>query len=171
LAGLIESSSALVFEAGQLSCLHPGRTARVLREGQAIGWLGELHPSLVRELGFPAAPVLFEIDAAALAVGYPRYEEVSRFPQVRRDLAVVVPEEVTFSALRDGVTSVSSGLMRHCSVFDVYRGTGIETGRKSVALGLIFQHKNSTLTEGEVEAIMSSIRAALKERVGATFRE
>ena len=171
LAGLIESSSALVFEAGHLSCLHPGRTARVLRDGQAIGWLGELHPSLVRELGFPAAPVLFEIDAAALAVGYPRYEEVSRFPQVRRDLAVVVPEEVTFSALRDGVTSVSSGLMRHCSVFDVYRGTGIETGRKSVALGLIFQHKNSTLTEGEVEAIMSSIRAALKERVGATFRE
>ena len=171
LAGLVESSSALVLEAGQLSCLHPGRSARVLRDGQAIGWLGELHPSLVRELGFPAAPVLFEIDAAALSVGYPRYEEVSRFPQVRRDLAVVVPEEVTFSALRDGVTSVSSGLMRHCFVFDVYRGSGIETGRKSVALGLIFQHKNSTLTEGEVEAVMSSARATLKERVGATFRE
>ena len=171
LAGLVESSSALDFEAGQLSCLHPGRTARVLRHGQAIGWLGELHPSLVRELGFPSAPVLFEIDAAALSVGYPRFEEVSRFPQVRRDLAVVVPEEVTFSALRDGVTSVSSDLMRHCFVFDVYRSSGIETGRKSVALGLIFQHKNSTLTEGEVEAVMSSIRAALQERVGATFRE
>ncbi|MFM7626772.1 MAG: phenylalanine--tRNA ligase subunit beta, partial [Gammaproteobacteria bacterium] len=171
LAGLVESSSALVFEAAQLSCLHPGRTARVLRDGRAIGWLGELHPSLVRELGFPTAPVLFEVDAAALAVGYPRYEEVSRFPQVRRDLAVVVPEEVTFSALRDGVTSVSSGLLRHCSVFDVYRGAGVETGRKSVALGLIFQHKDSTLTEGEVEAVMVSIRAALQERVGATFRE
>ena len=171
LAGLVEASSALVFEAAQVSCLHPGRTARVLRDGQVIGWLGELHPSLVRELGFPSAPVLFEIDAAALTVGYPRYEEVSRFPQVRRDLAVVVPEEVTFSALRDGVTSVSSELLRHCSVFDVYRGLGVETGRKSVALGLIFQHKDSTLTEGEVEAVMVSIRAALKERVGATFRE
>lgn len=171
LAGLIESPGALVFEAAQVSCLHPGRTARVLREGRAIGWLGELHPSLVRELGFPSAPVLFEIDAAALAVGYPRYEEVSRFPQVRRDLAVVVPEEVTFGALRDGVISAGSSLLRHCSVFDVYRGAGVETGRKSVALGLIFQHKESTLTEGEIEAVMASIRAALQERVGATFRE
>jgi phenylalanyl-tRNA synthetase beta chain len=171
LAGLVESAGSFTFEPAQLPCLHPGRTARVLRDGRAIGWLGELHPSLVRELGFPSAPVLFELDAATLAVGYPRYEEVSRFPQVRRDLAVVVPEEVTFGALRDGVTSVSSGLMRHCFVFDVYRGTGIETGRKSVALGLIFQHKNSTLTEGEVEAVMSSIRATLQERVGATFRE
>ena len=171
LAGLIESSNALVFEAAQLACLHPGRSARVLRGGHAIGWLGELHPSLVRALGFPSAPVLFEIDAAALSVGYPRYEEVSRFPQVRRDLAVVVPEAVTFGALRDGVTSVGSSLLRHCSVFDVYRGSGVETGRKSVALGLIFQHKDSTLTEGEVEAVMASIRAALQERVGATFRE
>jgi phenylalanyl-tRNA synthetase beta chain len=171
LAGLIESSTAFVFEPAQISCLHPGRTARVLRDRRAIGWLGELHPSLVRELGFPSAPLLFEVDAAALSVGYPRYEEVSRFPQVRRDLAVVVPEEVTFGALRDGVTSVKSSLLRHCSVFDVYRGNGVETGRKSVALGLIFQHKDSTLTEGEVEAVMSSIRAALQERVGATFRE
>lgn len=171
LAGLIESSTAFVFEAAQISCLHPGRTARVLRDGRDIGWLGELHPSLVRELGFPSAPLLFEIDAAALSVGYPRYEEVSRFPQVRRDLAVVVPEEVTFGALRDGVTSLKSSLLRHCSVFDVYRGIGVETGRKSVALGLIFQHKDSTLTEGEVEAVMASIRAALQERVGATFRE
>lgn len=82
-----------------------------------------------------------------------------------------MPEEVTFSALREGVTSVSSGLLRQCSVFDVYRGAGIETGRKSVALGLIFQDNNSTLTEGEVEAVMASIRAALIERVGAAFRE
>ena len=171
LAGLVESAGAFAFEPAQLSCLHPGRTARVLRAGRPIGWVGEMHPALVRELGFPAAPVLFELDTAGLGVKYPRFEEVSRFPQVRRDLAVVVPEEVTFSALLDGVTSVSSKALRQCFVFDVYRGAGIETGRKSVALGLIFQDKNSTLTEGEVEGHMASIRAALIGRVGATFRE
>lgn len=171
LSGLIGTGAALEFEAAQLPCLHPGRTAKLSRAGRPIGWLGEMHPSLVRELGFPTAPVLFELDAAALTVGQPRFEAVSRFPQVRRDLAVLVPEEVTFSALRDGVTSVASAALRHCFVFDVYRGKGIETGLKSVALGLIFQDKDSTLTEGEVEGLMSSIRAALVERVGAGFRE
>ena len=172
LSGLIGTSGSLTFEAAQIGCLHPGRSARILRAGRPVGWLGELHPSLVRELGFPSAPMLFELVVEpALAVEYPPFEEVSRFPQVRRDLAVVLPEEVPFSALRDGVTSSASSLLRQCSVFDVYRGIGVETGRKSVALGLIFQDKNSTLTEEVVEREMVAIRGALIDRLGASFRE
>jgi phenylalanyl-tRNA synthetase beta chain len=133
--------------------------------------VGELHPRWVRELGFPLAPVLFEIDVAALSVEYPVFAEVSRFPQVRRDLAVVLAEDATFSSVLEGVTLSSSGLLRHVFVFDVYRGMGIETGRKSIALGLIFQDKNSTLTEEVIEGEMAAIRTALTLRLGASFRE
>jgi phenylalanyl-tRNA synthetase beta chain len=172
LAGLVGGADTFAFEPASLDCLHPGRTARILRQGRPVGWIGELHPNLVRELGFASAPVLFELEAdPALIVDYPPFEGVSRFPQVRRDLAVVILEEVPFSALRDAVISGSSRLLRQHFVFDVYRGTGIETGRKSVALGLIFQDNDSTLTEEVVEGEMAAIRGALTHRLGASFRE
>ena len=164
-------AGGLEFERASLGCLHPGRSARILRNGRPVGWAGELHPRWVRELGFPSAPLLFELDVAVLTVEYPVFAEVSRFPQLRRDLAVVLAEEATFSSVLEGVTLSSSGLLRHVFVFDVYRGMGIETGRKSVALGLIFQDKNSTLTEEVIEGEMAAIRAALTLRLGASFRE
>lgn len=171
LGGLVGQPGGFEFERASLSCLHPGRSARILRNGHPVGWAGELHPRWVRELGFPSAPLLFELDVAALTVEYPVFAEVSRFPQLRRDLAVVLAEEATFSSVLEGVTLSSSGLLRHVFVFDVYRGMGIETGRKSVALGLIFQDKNSTLTEEVIEGEMAAIRAALTLRLGASFRE
>ena len=171
LGGLVGQTGGFEFERASLGCLHPGRSARILRNGQPVGWAGELHPRWVRELGFPSAPLLFELDVAALMVEYPVFAEVSRFPQLRRDLAVVLAEEATFSSVLEGVTLSSSSLLRHVFVFDVYRGMGIETGRKSVALGLIFQDKNSTLTEEVIEGEMAAIRAALTLRLGASFRE
>src|SRR5262249_26386619 len=83
-----------VFEAAETPppCLHPGRSARIRRNGREVGWLGELHPSLVKQLDFTYTPVLFELDVEALGVEKPLYREISRFPQVRRDLAVVVDE-------------------------------------------------------------------------------
>ena len=171
LGALVGQAGCLAFEPASLGCLHPGRSARILRRGRPAGWVGELHPGWVRELGFPSAPVLFELDIAALTVEYPVFAEVSRFPQVRRDLAVVLAEDATFSSVLEGVTSSASSLLRHVFVFDVYRGSGIETGRKSIALGLIFQDKSSTLTEEVVEGEMAAIRAALTLRLGASFRE
>jgi phenylalanyl-tRNA synthetase beta chain len=171
LGGLVGQTGGFEFEQASLGCLHPGRSARILRNGRSVGWVGELHPRWVRELGFPSAPVLFEIDVAALSVEYPVFAEVSRFPQLRRDLAVVLAEDATFSSVLEGVTLSSSSLLRHVFVFDVYRGMGIETGRKSIALGLIFQDKNSTLTEEVIEGEMAAIRAALTLRLGASFRE
>ena len=171
LGALVGQTGGLEFERASLGCLHPGRSARILRNGRPVGWAGELHPRWVRELGFPSAPLLFELDVAALTVDYPVFAEVSRFPQLRRDLAVVLAEDATLSSVLEGVTLSSSGLLRHVFVFDVYRGMGIETGRKSVALGLIFQDKNSTLTEEVIEGEMAAIRAALTLRLGASFRE
>jgi phenylalanyl-tRNA synthetase beta chain len=159
------------FEAKTLACLHPGRTARLLRAGQAVGWLGELHPRLVRELGFSQAPVLFEIDVVALRVILPQGQEISRLPQVRRDLAVVLPEKVTFSDLRERVLLSGSSFLRNVRIFDVYRGAGIEEGRKSVALGLIFQDISRTLTDDEVDRAVAAVVADLRENLDARIRE
>ncbi len=160
------------FVAETLSCLHPGRSARIYREKQAIGWIGELHPEWVRLLDLNAAPVLFELDAQAISQALvPHAEELSRFPSVRRDLAVVVDEGCTFNELRESVTVTASSLLRDLTAFDVYRGKGVEIGRKSVALALIFQDKNRTLAEGDVEAVMRTIRARLQNDLRATFRD
>lgn len=160
------------FEAGTLPCLHPGRSARILRDGQEVGWIGELHPSIVRTLAIVGAPVLFEVEfERALAVKLPRYGEISRFPQVRRDIAVVVDESVSLSALRERVRLSASNLLQKFHVFDLYRGSGVEHGRKSVALGLIFQDISRTLTDEDVDRVVASIVADLRASLDARIRE
>ena len=188
-------ASSFSVEPAALSCLHPGRAARILRDGREIGFLGELHPTLVRELDFTYSPVLFELDlggtvsaaatshartqqngakmefAAALAVEKPQHREISRFPQVRRDIAVVVDESVALSALVDRVVFTASTLLQSLRVFDVYRGAGVESGRKSIALGLIFQDISRTLTDDDVERLMAAIVKDLRESLNAKIRE
>jgi len=163
---------AFQFERASLSCLHPGRSARIFRSADAVGWIGELHPSLVRVLELNSAPILFELDfEAALGVIRPAYAEVSRFPAVRRDLAVVVDESVPLRALRERVTLAASSLLRSFRVFDVYRGPEVETGRKSVALGLIFQDITRTLTDEDADRAVASIVADLRVSLNAKIRE
>ena len=159
------------FEPATIGCLHPGRAAVVKRGGKAAGCLGELHPALVRELGFTYAPILFELDYSALAVSRPAYREFSRFPQMRRDIAVVVDEAVSLSALRERVLLASPGLLKACTPFDVYRGPGVETGRKSIALGLIFQDISRTLTDEDIDGAVAAILAELRASLNAKIRE
>jgi phenylalanyl-tRNA synthetase beta chain len=159
------------FESAAHPALHPGRSARVLRRGETVGWLGELHPTLVKSMDFTYTPVLFELDVAALAVRRSAYQEISRFPQVRRDLAIVVDESVTLSTIAERVTLSASSLLRELRVFDLYRGPGLEEGRKSIALGLIFQDISRTLTVDDVERLMSSVVADLREKLNARIRE
>ena len=160
------------FAPDALSCLHPGRSARITRGGRAIGWIGELHPQLVQAFDFTYAPILFEVEyGPALAAKMPRFEEISRFPRVRRDLAVVVDEKVSLSQLHERVTFAASSLLRDIRVFDVFRGPGIESGRKSVALGLIFQDNSRTLADEDADRLLAAIRADLSATLGAGFRE
>ena len=126
---------------------------------------------LVKSLDFTYPPVLFELDFAAIAVQRTPYQEISRYPQVRRDLAVVIDEAVTLSTLTERVTLVTSSLLRSLRIFDVYRGPGLEEGRKSVALGLIFQDISRTLTEQDVERLMASVVTDLRENLNARIRE
>jgi len=155
-----------------LACLHPGRSARIYRGTRSCGWLGELHPEQARALELAPPPILFELelDITSDAV-LPAAQELSRLPSVRRDLAIVVDEAVTFSQLRESVTVAASSLLQELKVFDVYRGKGIESGRKSVALGLIFQDKSATLTEADVDAAMTAVRERLQQDLNATIRD
>ena len=160
------------FEAASLPALHPGRAARILRNGVAVGWIGELHPTLVRDLDFIQTPVLFELEVGtALTVEKSEYREISRFPQVRRDLALVIDESVSLSALAERVTLLASSLLRDLRFFDIYRGPGVEVGRKSVALGLIFQDISRTLTDEDVERLIAAIVADLRVTLNARIRE
>jgi phenylalanyl-tRNA synthetase beta chain len=166
-------SDSFVFEtpAQPPACLHPGRSARIVRQGRDVGWLGELHPSLVKDLDFSHTPVLFELEMDALGVEKPQYNEISRFPQVRRDLAVVVDETVALSALAERVRLSASSLLCELRIFDVYRGPGVEAGRKSVALGLIFQDISRTLTDDDVEHAIASTVTDLRTSLNAKIRE
>jgi phenylalanyl-tRNA synthetase beta chain len=163
---------AFRFEPAALSCLHPGRAARIVRDGTPVGWIGELHPAVARALDFTYAPVLFELEFfAALRARVPSLAEVSRFPHVRRDLSLIVDEGVSLSALRERVTLAASSLLRHSLIFDVYRGPGIESGRKSVSLGLIFQEKTRTLTDDEADRAVARIVDDLRVSLNARVRE
>ncbi len=163
---------AFTFQPAVVDCLHPGRSAEILRSGKCVGLIGELHPRLVHDLDFNGTPVLFELQwCDALARRLAAFEEISRYPSVRRDLAVVVDENVALSQLRERVVLAASSLLREFRVFDLYRGPGIETGRKSIALGLIFQEKTRTLTDADADNAMAAIRADLSATLGAAFRE
>lgn len=166
------SGAEFSFQAEVLSCLHPGRSARVLRDGRPVGWIGELHPELVRQFDLTYAPVLFELDlTAALLIQNAAFSEVSKFPAVRRDLALVVDEQVSFAAIHERVTLTASTLLKSARVFDVYRGAGVENGRKSVAISLIFQDDSRTLTDADTDQLVAAVRADLSATLNAKLRE
>ena len=150
---------------------HPGRCARILLAGHPVGVVGELHPRLQQKYELAAAPVLFEIDTAPLLEGAaPRFKGVSRMPAVRRDQAMVFDENVPASAVLAAVRGVVPPFVREVEVFDMYRGKGIDPGKKSLALRIVMQDTDRTLTDSEVESVMASIREQLQQQFGARPR-
>ena len=160
------------FRAESHSALHPGQTAAILVEGVRIGWLGCIHPGLAQKLEIPRKTYLFELKLDVLLKGsLPRFEKLSRFPSIRRDLAIVVNVETPTGALCDSINQQAGSLLQDLLVFDVYHGSGIESGRKSVALGLILQDSSRTLTDVDVDSVITAITSRLEKQFGATLRE
>ncbi len=161
----------LRFERASHPALHPGRAANVFIDGQCIGWLGELHPRWQQKYELPLAPVLFELDLTAmLAAPMPVYREVSKFPPVIRDMAVVVDDAVEAQALLDAMQQARPSVVQDLWLFDLYRGKGIEAGKKSLAFRVVMQDTSKTLTDGEAEAAMALLLECLATRVGAKLR-
>ena len=151
--------------------LHPGRSARLLIQGQPIGWLGELHPQWQQKYELPTAAVVFELDVAALLEqSLPRYGEVSRFPPIVRDLAIVVAEAVPVQHLMDALDRVRPGFVQELRVFDVYRGKGIAVGEKSLAFRVVMQDTARTLTDDDADAAMARLTQALVSNFGVRVR-
>ncbi len=160
------------FSAQACACLHPGRSARITRRGSAVGWLGELHPELAKALDFTYPPLLFELETALAFPGKrPVFEEISKYPSIRRDLAVVVDEAVTLAAIREHVSVAAGSLLRDLTVFDVYRGQGVDSGRKSVALGLILQETSRTLADRDADQLMGAVVERLRRELNASIRD
>jgi phenylalanyl-tRNA synthetase beta chain len=172
LIALTGDASSVRFEAQSLECLHPGRSARILRNDVPIGWIGEIHPRLVKALNLPNILFVFELEiASAFKAKQLQFKKISRFPSVRRDLAVVVDENVPLAVLRENVTVSASGLLSDLKVFDVYRGPKVDSGRKSVALGLILQDSSRTLTDDDADAVVASVVTRLRDELSATIRD
>lgn len=160
------------FVADRHVALHPGQTARIERNGETVGYIGALHPSLVKQLDLNGPVYLFEVSLEAVTGGkLPRFSSLSKFPESRRDLAVVADQETGFDAIRQVVEAEAGEFLKQVTLFDVYQGQGIEPGRKSLALGLTWQHPSRTLNEEEINSAVSAVVSALRERCGATLRE
>jgi phenylalanyl-tRNA synthetase beta chain len=160
------------FEPVAAAYLHPGRGARIVRERQPVGLVGELHPSLVSAFDLTYAPLLFEFDySAAFRANLAQFREVSRFPQIRRDISFTVPVDVAFATLSERVSVAAGSLLKQLSAFDLYQGKGVETGRKSIALGLILQDLSRTLTDDEADRVVQAVLQDLGSNLDARIRE
>ena len=159
------------YEAAAHPALHPGRSARVTLDGVAIGWLGELHPRWQQKYGLPLPATLFELDAEALGqAGLPRYREVSKYPPVIRDRAMEFDESVPAARILDELERNRPSVVQEVRWIDLYRGKGVERGKKSLAFRVVMQDTARTLTDAEADAAMAQLTELLAAKFGAKLR-
>ena len=153
------------------SALHPGQCAQIATQERVIGWVGALHPRLEAALDFGQDVLLFELDWSALQQrALPSYQAVTKFPAIRRDLALVLDKAVVASSIDQAIAKVAPAYLTRWTIFDVYTGAGIAENQKSVAVSLILQDSARTLEDSEVNRTIDTIVASLHESTGATLR-
>ena len=151
--------------------LHPGQSAQVMLAGKAIGWLGKLHPKWQQHYQLPRGTVLFELDFAALQpCAVPAYSEVSKFPPIRRDMAVLVNENISAGELLSAMQSANIEFVNDIRLFDVYRGKGIAENQKSLAFLVLMQDNQKSLTDADADKVMTSLLEVIKKQFGAELR-
>jgi phenylalanyl-tRNA synthetase beta chain len=167
----------LRFVKAEHPALHPGRSAQVLIGDEAIGFLGELHPRWQQKYDLPLAPVMFEVDVHALQIrDIPAYQEISKFPAVTRDIAVVVKQSVSAQELIDTFVAEqranpACAIMQAVVLFDEYRGKGLENDEKSLAFRFTLQDTQTTLQDDKVDAAMAAFIASVDKKHGARLRK
>ncbi|MEW6445402.1 MAG: phenylalanine--tRNA ligase subunit beta [Pseudomonadota bacterium] len=151
--------------------LHPGVSARLLLDGEELGWAGLLHPSLEKALDLPDKVFLFELHQNPLLQrSIPRYTPVSRFPVIRRDLALLVPDTVSASQVLACMREDAPAFLREVEVFDVYRGQGVSDTFASIAIRLILQDNERTLGDSDVDSMIAAMLTRLQSRFGINLR-
>jgi phenylalanyl-tRNA synthetase beta chain len=151
--------------------LHPGRCATLRLDGRPVGFLGELHPRWVQKYELGTAPVVFELELSELlAAAFPVYHEVSRFPAVIRDLALVVPLSQPLAPLLAALQAGAPAIVRDVALFDVYHGKGLGENEKSLAFRIVMQDTQRTLEDAEVEAAIAGLLAVAAGDFNASLR-
>ncbi|SER07046.1 phenylalanine--tRNA ligase subunit beta [Pseudomonas sp. NFPP19] len=170
--GFAGALDAFTFVPGKHPALHPGQTARIERDGREVGFLGAIHPELAKNLGLDRPVYVFELVLSEVAQGrLPKFHELSRFPEVRRDLALLADRDVAASAVLDVIRENAGEWLTDLRLFDVYQGKGIDPHRKSLAVGLTWQHPSRTLNDDEVNSTTQNILTSLEQRLNATLRK
>ena len=170
--GFAGALDAFTFVPGTHPALHPGQTARIERDGREVGYVGAIHPELSKNLGLDRPVFVFELVLAEVALGkMPKFHELSRFPEVRRDLALLADRDVAASAVLDVIRENAGEWLTDLRLFDVYQGKGIDPHRKSLAVGLTWQHPSRTLNDDEVNTTTQNILTSLEKRLNATLRK
>ncbi len=163
--------SDIRFVAEQHPALHPGQSARIYKGEQAIGWMGALHPRLNKPLDIKNRVYLFELTLTdVLDAQVPAFTPVSRFPAIRRDFALQVADKITLGEIQDCLQGIKSDILKGIQLFDVYSGEGVELGFKSIALAFHLQHGERTMTDDEVETLMTAIAQRLEQQLGIMIR-
>lgn len=173
LLGLTGRAQRFIFRSRQNQALHPGQSAAIeTTDNTHLGWLGALHPELQLDIGLNSQAFVFELELPMLSnIALPRFKEVSKFPALRRDLAIVVDVTVSAEVVQKTIRDAAGALLQHLQLFDVYQGKGIDSGRKSLALGLTLQDTLRTLTDEDVDALIARVLEKLGAELGATLRD
>jgi phenylalanyl-tRNA synthetase beta chain len=157
--------------AAQHPALHPGKSAHVLIDNRVVGWIGELHPGLRQRYEIPEAAVAFEVDVDAIAERpIPAYKAFSKYPLVRRDIAVEIADDIPVQTLLRSLNNGCSSIVEDIGVFDLYRGKGIGSGKKGLAFRVLLQDTQKTLTDAEVDSAVAGLREILEKEFGAKLR-
>ena len=161
----------LTFRAMVRPGLHDGQTAEVRLGEQAVGVMGRLHPNAAKQLDLPDQTFVAELDLTAIASrSIPDYQEISRFPEVRRDLALIVKSETSAADVLDCARAAAGSSLADALIFDVYEGEGVAESEKSLAIGLTFREQSRTLTDEEINLSLSQVVESLGEKLGAKLR-
>jgi phenylalanyl-tRNA synthetase beta chain len=171
LCALAGRSEQVRFSLERHPALQPGYSARIKFGLQSVGWIGSLDPSVLSHLSVNVPLYVFEIGLSAISDGkMAHYREISRFPWIRRDLAVILPLETPAQAVWEKAREVAGKLLVNLELFDEYRGEGIDSGRKSLALGLTLQDSSRTLKEAEADQVVAEVLKGLEKFLGAQQR-
>lgn len=172
LLGYSGALSDFTFVAGKHHALHPGQTARIERDGKEVGYLGALHPELAKALDLDRPVFVFELVLGDVVEGrLPKFSELSKFPETRRDLALIAGRDVASSSVLEVIRDNAGEWLTDLRLFDVYQGKGIDPDRKSLAVGLTWQHPSRTLNDDEVNTTLQNILTSLEQRLNTTLRK
>lgn len=151
--------------------LHPGRSCTLTHNGKSVGVLGEIHPAVLAAFDIKQPVVACELDLSLITEGVlPQFKAFSKFPSVRRDIAMIVDEAISAERICTLVSETAGELLENSHIFDIYQGKGIEPGKKSMALGLTFVHPSRTLRDEEIQETIQRVIAALSQELSATLR-